>query len=96
MGEWADYWGEEQPTIPIAQVEALIRLLYPEHMTPIAKRQFEQVIEQHSKPVKPTAVGPACRDCGHPSAQHDDGGCMFPKWTNTGGTKCGCAGFEEG
>lgn len=32
--------------IPVEQLRALVRLLYPEHMTPIAKRQIESVCEQ--------------------------------------------------
>jgi hypothetical protein len=37
-----------------------------------------------------------CVDCGHPEGQHDDGGCMWPKWDKSGGTRCYCAAFEFG
>lgn len=36
-----------------------------------------------------------CAGCGHPSGQHDDGGCMYPKWNKNGGTTCGCAGYDD-
>lgn len=38
-------------------------------------------------------VYPLCV-CTHYAGQHDDGGCMFPKWHNTGGTTCGCAAYD--
>lgn len=47
--EPGSYGEDEETAIPVAQVEALLRLLFPDHMTPIAKRQFDQVIEQHRK-----------------------------------------------
>lgn len=31
-------------SIPVEQVRALVRLLYPEEMTPIAKRQFDNIL----------------------------------------------------
>ncbi len=33
--------------VPVARLRALLRLLYPEEMTPTAKRLIEQVIEEH-------------------------------------------------
>lgn len=33
--------------VPVEQLQAMIRLLWPEEMTPIAKRQLESLIEQH-------------------------------------------------
>lgn len=32
-------------SLPVEQIRALVRLLYPEHMTPIAKRQFDAVCD---------------------------------------------------
>lgn len=33
--------------VPVARLHALLRLLYPDEMTPTAKRMFEQVIAEH-------------------------------------------------
>lgn len=33
--------------VPVPRLRALLRLLYPEEMTPVAKRMIEQVIEEH-------------------------------------------------
>lgn len=31
--------------VPVEQLRALVRLLFPDHMTPVAKRQIESVCE---------------------------------------------------
>ena len=33
--------------IPVAQLRALVALLWPEEITPIAKRMFDSVLEEH-------------------------------------------------
>jgi hypothetical protein len=35
------------PAVPVEQLRAMIRLLWPEEITPTAKRQFELLCEQH-------------------------------------------------
>lgn len=34
------------PTVPVEQLRAMIRLLWPEEITPVAKRQLESLCEQ--------------------------------------------------
>lgn len=38
--------------------------------------------------------GDICSLCHHPEQQHDDGGCMYPRWDKNGGTTCTCAAFD--
>lgn len=35
--------------VPVEQLRAMIRLLWPDHITPIAKRQLESLCEQHEE-----------------------------------------------
>lgn len=37
------------PSLPVEQVRALVRLLFPDHMTPVAKRQIESACEAAEK-----------------------------------------------
>lgn len=37
--------GEAPETVPAEQVRALVRLLYPEEMTPVAKRMFDELTD---------------------------------------------------
>ena len=39
--------GHGAPAVPTERLRALLRLLYPEEMTPMAKRMIEKVIEEH-------------------------------------------------
>lgn len=34
-------------SVPVAHLQAMVRLLFPEEMTPVAKRRFEQLIAQY-------------------------------------------------
>lgn len=38
---------EEVPVVPTARIRALVRMLYPEEMTPMAKRMFDQVCDEY-------------------------------------------------
>jgi hypothetical protein len=40
--------------LPVEQVRALVRLLYPEHMTPVAKRQIESACDAAEQAPVPT------------------------------------------
>lgn len=42
-----------------------------------------------------TTTDEECAQCGHPVRQHDDGGCMYPRWDKSGGTTCYCAECPE-
>ena len=35
--------------VPVEQLKAMIRLLWPEEITPTAKRQLEKLCEQHAR-----------------------------------------------
>lgn len=38
---------KEAPAVPVGQLRSAIKLLWPEEMTPYAKRLLEQICEQH-------------------------------------------------
>ena len=38
-------FGDAYPQVPAAQVRALVTLLYPDEMTPVAKRQFDKLTD---------------------------------------------------
>ena len=37
-----------EPSVPAARLQAVIKLLYPEEMTPTAKRMLERVIAEYT------------------------------------------------
>lgn len=43
---------QPQPDALAENVRAVLRLIFPEHITPIGKRQIERVLDEHTKPVK--------------------------------------------
>ena len=38
--------------VPVERVRALVRLLYPDEMTPTAKRMFDRVCDEYDEPAE--------------------------------------------
>lgn len=46
-GPCAGYQRDQDGLVPVARLRAMVKLLYPEEMTPTAKRQFDLLCEEY-------------------------------------------------
>lgn len=40
-------------SVPVERVRALLRLLSPDHITPLGRRQLEQLLAEYDRPDRP-------------------------------------------